>query len=150
MSNWHPERIPIMREEDYHTHYLGRVEDGRLFFGYETFVFPKGYSGENWQNERLEYAVVYLFDHEGNHIETLYELVGKTCELQLGQSELILKALLKPLGKLNFRAIEVKPFSTTIDGIEFGLIPNDETQSIELQPSSTIAFIEPWDGEYDT
>lgn len=150
MTNWYPERIPIMREEDYHTHYLGELKDGRLFFGYETFVFPNGYSGENWQNNRLEYAVVYLFDRNGNHMDTLHKRAGKTSELEQGQVEQILRDLLAPLGPLNFRNIELKPFSTTIDGIEFGLIPNDETQSIELQPSSTIAFFEPWDGEYYT
>lgn len=150
MRNWHPERIPIMREEDYHTHYLGEIEDGRIFFGYEIFVFPNGFSGENWQEERLEYAIVYLFDSDGNHVETLHELAGKTSEIDMGKSNEILKGLFEPLGKLNFRNIEVKPFSTIIDGIEFGLIPDDETQSIELQPSSTIAFFEPWDGEYDT
>jgi hypothetical protein len=26
-----PEIIPINRMEDYHTHYLGQVDDGRLF-----------------------------------------------------------------------------------------------------------------------
>ena len=150
MRNWHPERIPIMREENYHTHYLGELEDGRLFFGYETFVFPNGFSGENWQEERLEYAIVYLFDRDGNHVETIHELAGKTSEIDMGKSNEILKGLFEPLGKLNFRSIEVKPFSTIIDGIEFGLIPDNETQSIELQPSSTIAFFEPWDGEYDT
>jgi len=150
MSNWYPERIPIIREEDYHTHYLGELNDGRFFFGYETFVFPNGYKGENWQNERLEYAVVYIFDLDGNHIDTHYELVGKTAEIEIGRAGQVLKRLLEPFGSLNFKDIEVKSFSTIIDGIEFGLIPDDEIQMIELQPSSTISFHEPWDGEYDT
>jgi hypothetical protein len=150
MRNWHPERIPLMRVEDYHTHYLGELEDGRLFFGYETFVFPNGYSGENWQEERLEYAIVHLFDSNGIHVKTLYELAGKTSEIELRKSSKMLKRLLEPLGKLNYKNVEVKPFSIIIDKIEFGLIPDDETESIELQPSSTIAFFEPWNGEYDT
>jgi len=150
MRNWHPERIPIMREKDYHTHYLGELEDGRLFFGYETFVFPGGYSGGNWQEERVEYAIVYLFDSEGNHVETLHELVGKTSEIELGKSNVILKGLLDPLGKLNFRNIEVKPFQTEIDGVVFGLVPNAEYETVDLEPNSTISFHEPWDGEYDT
>jgi hypothetical protein len=53
MSSWHPELIPINREEDYHTHYLGETASGNLFFGYETFVFPNGLTGPNWQEERL-------------------------------------------------------------------------------------------------
>lgn len=150
MNNWYPELLPIMREENYHTHYLGETEQGTLFFGYETFVFPKGFSTENWQDERLEYALVYLFDQDGNHIETKYKLAGKTSEISPNQTNDLLSDLLAGLGRLEFKDIKVKPFKTLIDGIEFGLIPNDEIQIIELQPSSTIAFGEPWDGEYDT
>jgi hypothetical protein len=44
----------------------------------------------------------------------------------------------------------VKLFQTTIDGVVFGLVPDAENETVELQPSSTIAFQSPWDGEYDT
>ncbi|PSR54362.1 hypothetical protein AHMF7605_12995 [Adhaeribacter arboris] len=150
MSNWHPELIPITREEDYYTHYLGETENGILFFGYDTFVFPNGFSSGNWEDERLEYALVYLFDKKGNPIETKYKYAGKTSEIQPGKTNQLLEELIAELGKLEFKDIEVKPFKTEIDGIDFGLIPNDEIQMIELQPSSTIAFSEPWDGEYYT
>ena len=150
MSNWHPELIPIMREEDYHTHHLGVTENGLLFFGYETFVFPNGFVNENWQNERLEYALVYLFDKNGNHIETKYQLAGKTINISNGETTNLLNELLRELGKFEYKNISVKPFKTIIDGIEFGLIPNKEVEMIELQPSNTIAFGAPWDGEYDT
>ncbi len=150
MSNWHPELIPIMREEDYHTHHLGMAENGFLFFGYETFVFPNGFANENWQNERVEYALVYLFDKNGNHIETKYKLAGKTSDISTGKTTQLLNELLLELGKVEYKNIAVKPFKTIIDGIEFGLIPNEEVKMIELQPSNTIAFGEPWDGEYDT
>jgi hypothetical protein len=58
--------------------------------------------------------------------------------------------MVNELGEVEFRDIAIKPFKTVIDGVEFGLIPNEETQSIELQPSSTIVFSEPWNGEYFT
>lgn len=32
----------------------------------------------------------------------------------------------------------------------FGLVVNEEIEAVDLQPSSTISFHEPWDGEYDT
>jgi hypothetical protein len=150
MSNWHPELITINREEDYHTHYLGETEDGRLFFGYSTFAFPNGYSNEDWQKERLEYAVVYLFDKSGNYIENLNKFVGKTNDNSAGKSDESLELLMKKLGKVSYTNIKVKPFSIIIDEIKFGLIPNNETEMIELEPSSTIAFSEPWLGEYDT
>jgi hypothetical protein len=86
-----PEIVPIKREEDYHTHYIGKTKDGRQFFGYQTFVFPKG---------------VHL------KVEN--------------------------------------PIQTLIDGFVFGLIPNEEDQTLNLQPSSTISFQEPRDGEYYT
>ncbi|RDC65169.1 hypothetical protein [Adhaeribacter pallidiroseus] len=139
-----------MREEDYHTHYLGETESGLLFFGYDTFVFPNGFTNNNWENERLEYALVYLFDNKGNHIETKYKCAGKTSEIQPHRTNELLEGSISELGRFKFKNIEVKPFKTEIDGIAFGLIPNDECQMIELQPSSTIAFSEPWDGEYCT
>jgi len=56
------------------------------------------------------------------------------------------------LGKDNSGSLaaELNLFQTKIDGVVFGLVPAEEIESIELQPSSTIAFHEPWDGEYDT
>lgn len=151
MSNWHPELIPITREEEYHTHYLGETNDKKLFFGYETFVFPKGYPSESdWQKERIEYALVYLFDLNGNHIETKYKCTGKTSDISSGYTSRLLDQLITELGDINFKDISVKPFKTVIDKIEFGLIADEESQMIELQPSSTIAFSEPWDGGYHT
>jgi hypothetical protein len=61
-----------------------------------------------------------------------------------------LEEMIKKLGKTEFCDIEVKPFQTTIDGVVFGLVPNDEYGSVDLQPSSTISFQEPWDGEHYT
>ena len=150
MSNWYPELIPINREEDYHTHYLGETAHGNLFFGYETFVFPNRHTSENWLEDRLEYVLVYLFTKDGDHIDTRYRFLGKTNEMSETESGEVLLELLKDLGTLEFKNIKVRPFRSVIDGIEFGLIPNEESQMVELQPSSTIVFSEPWDGEYYT
>jgi len=54
------------------------------------------------------------------------------------------------LGETEFCNIEIKPFQVEIDGFIFGLVPDEASKIIELQPSSTIAFEEPWDGEYYT
>lgn len=57
-----PDKLPIMRMEDYHTHHLGKCSDGRLFWGYDTFVFTKPYSdikGDDWGKYRKEYALRY-------------------------------------------------------------------------------------------
>ena len=46
--------------------------------------------------------------------------------------------------------ISVELFEVTIDNEKFGLIANHEFDCVNAQPSSTISFYEPWDGEYYT
>lgn len=53
-------------------------------------------------------------------------------------------------GEYEFCDIIVEPFSLKIDGFIFGLIPNEETGTINLYPNDTICFYHPWDGRYDT
>lgn len=151
MKKWHPELIPINREEGYHTHYIGKVEDGKQFFGYRTFAFPKGCAmDDDWQNRRREYLVVYIFDREGNYLFTDHKNLGTAEEVKQIDEIQILESMINELGKVNFENIAVKPFKTVIDDIEFGLIEDEEFKGIQLMPSSTIAFFEPWNGEYDT
>ena len=72
LLNWRkPTLMPIERIEDYHTHYLGQTSDGRLFWGYETFVFtkPPGERGTDWQQHRKEYVVLHTFDKKGNYLQ---------------------------------------------------------------------------------
>lgn len=60
---------------------------------------------------------------------------------------------LAELGLYVLEPIEVAPFSTLHDGIEFGFIPQafDGMVSVNLMPGDSIAYYEPWDGfEYDT
>jgi hypothetical protein len=149
-KSWIPEILPIMREEDYHTHFVGRTTDGNQFFGYQTFVFPDGMPAMDWQKSRKEYVVLYLFDKKGNYLQTNHWYAGTSDQTSDELTQRKLLEMVEELGEVEYQDIAVKPFKTKIDGIEFGLIPDDETQSIELQPSSTIAFFEPWDGEYET
>lgn len=147
-----PEKIPIERVEDYHTHYLGKTASGLQFWGYLTFVWtilPKDIQGD-WKDYRNEYVLVHLFDEAGNHIETKYSLTGTTNQ---GNDETLsfkLGEMINELGAIEFGDIEIKPFETIIDGHTFGLISDEESGFIELQPNSTIAFGEPWDGSYYT
>jgi len=145
-----PERIPIQREEDYHTHFLGKTKDGRQFFGYETFVFPKGMTTSDWEKHRKEYVVLYIFDKDGNHLVTNHWYGGTTSEIDQSVMREKLEQMINELGETKFSDIEVKPFQTIIDGFIFGLVPNEENETVNLQPSSTISFQEPWDGEYYT
>jgi hypothetical protein len=144
-----PSRIPIKREEDYHTHYIGTTRDGRQFFGYQTFVLPIGIT-EGWQDQRKEYVVLYIFDHDGNHVKTEHWYAGTTSEIDNSKATKKLEQLIQDLGEVRYGDIIVKPFHTLIDVVVFGLVPNEKFQTIELEPSSTISFHAPWDGEYDT
>ena len=149
-----PNKLPIMRMEDYHTHYLGKVADGRLFWGYQTFVFDKPYAeiqqSDDWQKHRKEYALVHTFDKDGNYLTTKYWFAGLTKDINEQQLEDKLEELVTELGNIVFQDIEIKLFQLQIDNITFGLVVDKETEMINLQPSSTISFQEPWDGEYDT
>ena len=146
-----PEKIPVERMEDYHTHYIGKYENGNQFLGCETFVFTTKQfpEGEKWQKYRREYTVLYLFDKEGNFNEAKYEFAGTTHSLKFDTNEKT-EEMVTQLGEIEYCNIEVKLFEIEIDGFKFGLIPNEESKMIELQPSSTISFSEPWDGEYYT
>lgn len=58
-----PDKLPVMRMEDCHTHYLGRSADGTLFWGYETFVWEKPsweIKSDERKKHRREYAVFYI------------------------------------------------------------------------------------------
>lgn len=146
-----PEKIPVERMEDYHTHHIGNYENGNQFWGYRTFVSTEKsiLEGEDWGKYRREYAVLYLFDKEGDFKEAKYEFAGTTDSLQFNIEERI-EEMISKLGEIEYCNIEVKLFEIEIDGFKFGLIPNEKLKIIELQPSSTIAFDEPWDGEYWT
>lgn len=55
-----PEKIPIVRIEQYYTHYLGHTADEQQCWAYVTFVYtvlPKDVQGD-WQDYRNEYAVL--------------------------------------------------------------------------------------------
>lgn len=151
-SQWHPDVIPINREEDYHTHYIGHTSDGMQFFAYDTFYYEPSEHGipEDWEQHRKEYVVLYLFDSKGNYLQTKHWYAGTTAEMNEKAIANKMQEMLLELGETSFGNISVKPFATVIDGITFGLIPNEELETIDLEPSSTISFSAPWDGEYYT
>lgn len=149
-----PDIIPIMRIEDYHTHYLGKTKGGRQFWAYQTFVFSKPFSNigtDDWKKYRREYVVLHTFDKTGKYLKTDHWFCGTTdtCDDKVSLQKL--EGFISALdSSIEYGDIAVRPFSTIIDGYIFGLIPNEEYESVDLEPSSTISFHEPWDGEYDT
>lgn len=148
-----PRKIPVSRIEDYHTHYMGKASDGRQFWGYCTFAFEVPiweYKGENWQRNRLEYLLLHTFDKNGAYLSTRYRLLGTTDQIDDAEVDRELETWVRELGEVEFTDVEIELFQIVIDGRIFGLVPNQEGESIDLEPCSTISFQEPWDGEYYT
>ncbi len=147
-----PSKIPIHRMEDEHTTHIGRCEDGRQFWGYETFVFDKPVANlhlDGWKNSRREYIVLHTFDYKGNHLGTKHWFAGTTANVDSVAALNKLESWVKELGKVELTDIEIKLFETVIDGFTFGLVQDIDSDSVELQPSSSISFQEPWEGEYE-
>jgi formate hydrogenlyase regulatory protein HycA len=107
-------------------------------------------STENWGDSRREYLVLYLFDSDGYYIRHNYWYGGTTTNCDRREFEAKRQEMLAELGEFEYCDIAVRPFSVQIDNITFGLIPNADDESVELEPSSQISFMEPWDGEYYT
>jgi len=140
-----------MRMEDYHTHYLGKTNDGKLFFGSETFTLKKPHwevQPESQSQNRIDLAILYLFDKEGKFSAFKHWSTDKDKERQNITKKL--EEMISKIKPLTFCDIEIETFEINIDGIKCGLIPNEESETIDLHPSNTISFQEPWDGEYYT
>ena len=146
-----PEKIRVTRMIDYHTHFIGKYDDGKQFWGYEHFVSVPVDGETDWQKYRHEYVVLYLFDKEGKLESYKYWYAGTTSDLNC-DTEKKLKQLVKELGRIRYCNIRVKPFEIKIDGHTFGLIAiqDPDYERVELHPSNVIAFTEPWNGEFDT
>lgn len=144
-----PQLIAI-DHDDYHAEHVGRRPDGRQFFLTTPFE-PSGPRGPGG-----EFVALYLFDPEGNLLEAKIDKFGPRSSMDEDARRKVFERRLSELGEVNFERIEVKPFSVTRFGLEFGLVvrePEDEDDvfAVEALPGNYMAFFEPWDsGEYDT
>ena len=150
-----PDKIPIERIEDYHTHYLGQSSDGRQFWAHSSFVFVKTYAEileiqGDWQDYRHEYAVLHTFDKDGNHLTSEHFKCGTSKDVTDKMLHDKLEEMVYLLGAIEFKDIEVKTFRLTIDDISYGLVPDENNEYINLEPNSQISFGAPWDGTYST
>ena len=144
-----PAKIKIARMIDYHTHFVGKYDNGKQFFGYEHFFFEP--NKEPQLENRHEYVVLYTFNNEGDLISNKHWYAGKSTALNCN-TEKKLKEFVRELGKVRYCNIQVKPFKIEIDNYTFGLIASTDPdyESVELHPGNIIEFTEPWDGEYYT
>lgn len=148
-----PEKISIALIEDLHTQFIGRAKDGKQFLGLTPFVYSLPYAtipeGANWQDYRRQYAVLHVFDEEGNYLYTQHWYGGTTAECNEEELTEKLVEMITHLGEVDYTNVAVKLFQTYIDGYMFGFEVNEVNETVRLLPSD-ILFAEPWDGEYYT
>jgi hypothetical protein len=135
-----PELLLIKRMEDLQTALIGRCETGQFFVTETLPIVGK--------SDRL-YVVRYLFKLDGEFLSAEHAKMNSGPDY-LRAVEEKKSEFLEGLRPYEFCDIAVKPFSITIDEIQFGLVYNERTESIGLEPGPTITFMEPWDGEYYT
>jgi formate hydrogenlyase regulatory protein HycA len=142
-----PALLLIKRMEDLQTALIGRYETGQFFV---TETLPILGRSDSKLPDRL-YVVRYLFKLDGEFLSAEHAKINFCSGRDyLRPVEEKKSELLDSLGPYEFCDIAVKPFSITIDEIQFGLVYNEGTESISLEPGPTITFMEPWDGEYYT
>ena len=134
-----PEKLPIRWMPDLHTAHVGRFRDSEQFFVAHHLV-PSA-SGDS---PNREYVALYCFDGTGTL--TSHRIIGP---LNHAIDETV-SSLLAHLGHHEFTDICVSPFQVAFDGHIFGLVPDSQHRTINLEPGSMITFTEPWDGEYYT
>ncbi|WP_166831468.1 hypothetical protein [Thalassoroseus pseudoceratinae] len=164
-----PKRIPINREEEYHTHYIGQKGAGGFFMGFVTpNVGPLNFEllgDDGWESKKTWFSVVHHFDADGKHTHSDIESHGTTAD---GEDAVIekaragLEAKLNAIGELTFCDIAVERFQVEHDGCIFGLLTTEECDMfdeeeddeemryhVHLLPNDLL-FYPPWTGEYDT
>jgi len=138
-----PKLLPINRMKKYHTHYLGKYDKDKLFWGSTEFTFKT----QNEKEIRVEYAILYLFDENGKFQDCKYwkEEIKNPDDVWYKLDEMV-----QQLDEVKYCNIKIEIFKTIIDGIEFGLRLDEEDKGVYTMPGSGLAFYEPWDGEYYT
>ncbi len=127
-----PPQIPIRLMEDLHTADIGRCDDGMQFFLNE------------FRDGSTDVLVLYRFDADGNYHHHQIRRTDAT------GAAAVRRELLAELQNPCNCDIRVKPFTLSVDGVEYGLIVDAEDECVHLQPHSQITFMDPWDGEYYT
>jgi hypothetical protein len=158
MSAARPTLVAI-DHDDYDASHVGRLADGRQFFGTTPFL-P---ASEN--DAGREFIAVYLFDARGALLDAHVDDLGPRGKLDEDRAKQLLEKRLASLGPATPGRIEVSPFEVERFGTTFGLVArapevgevgeageDDEGGWwVEAQPGNYMAFHEPWDsGEYDT
>ncbi len=126
-------KIPITREEGYHTNVLGTYTDGQ-YMGFAFFLEP-------YQKHLI--SALHLFDSAGNHLESKFWDSDDGSEV-----EVELEKAVAALPQNRPGNIAVLTFSVEWNQTVFGLISQSDDR-IDYVPYG-LAFFSPWDGTYET
>lgn len=151
-----PETIKIERVEDYWTHDIGRYGVGNQFMAFIVATSPDNLRGKDWKEHKRWYAVLHIFNEQGDHLYSQANFTGVTAD---GENAVVDRARAKRdemiggLANIIYCDVSIKLFSVTIEGHIFGLVdvtePEDEHEEVELKPNYLV-FYPPWDGSFDT
>jgi len=130
-----PKRIPIQREENAHTHYIGKYHEGLQYMGFVFFARS---------HQARPIAVLHLLDTDGNHVKSEAWENEDIC-----LAEEALKKAIEKLPEAKPDHIRARPFSVELNGMKFGLIPCDDEDCVQYVPYG-LSFYPPWNGLYDT
>jgi hypothetical protein len=146
-----PERLTII-PDDYHVPYAGITGDGKQFF-----LSDELFGGDS--QTTTSFIGLFLWNADGSFESVEVDAVRRPDGVppmqaaSAGSEEAMALAITK-LGDYVLQPITVEPFTIDVQGITFGIVPEDigdEQISITVQPGDFIAYYEPWDGEeYDT
>ncbi|MFT4559839.1 MAG: hypothetical protein ACI92S_005234 [Planctomycetaceae bacterium] len=127
-----PDKLRINWFEDYHTHHLGELPDRKLAWGIETFAFinSDGSLGNHNTGTRVDYAILFIFDRDGQFLSSNHWSSRQTESSSYDELEKLVAAR----GGITYRDIEIIPFMTTIDDVEFGLVRDPTTEMISFEP----------------
>jgi hypothetical protein len=136
-----PPKLVALDHDEFHAKWVGRLVDGRQFFGSFPFV-PYGPS----------FVALYLFDAEGEFVEARIDEVREGDGVD---AETLLDRWVAELGPVTFGRIEMAPFQFERFGITFGLLPRTGERDggwwAVFHPGNYMAFNEPWNGgDYST
>ena len=170
-----PDKIRIPYEDFEYGRFtnVGRSSSGQQFMTFVTGAepqdwltgkYPPEYLQANWARHKRWYAVLHLFDSEGNHLKTEVWSGGTTHDGQdeaCNRADQQLRKMLDSLGEVRLCDIDVKTFGVEIDGYFFGLVYKMNSYDDPADPDGTyecvmlelndIMFHPPWDScEYST
>lgn len=150
-----PKIIKIKREAGFHTDQIGITEKSKQFMGFVVAAASDSQDKSTNKENLSWFAVLHIFENNGVHINTEAVCTGNYIDgtEAVEKAEKQLRQMIKGLGRVSYRDINVKLFQVQVKGITFGLIDRsvkeENHERIDLLPNG-LSFSAPWNGLYDT